>query len=113
MDGLLDEEQYFEYKEIYEREQERLSKAIESQKKIIAMVYEEGINAGEKLDLLRQGLKIEKVERALIVTFIDKINVFDDNSIEILFRYQSVCEKMKELDMLSEELLSSVERKEA
>ena len=113
MDGLLDEEQFFEYKEIYEREQDRLSKAIESQKKIISMVYEEGINAGEKLDLLRQGLKIGKVERALIVTFIDKINVFDDNNIEILFRYQSVGEKMKELDRLSEEMIAAIDRKEA
>ncbi len=75
--------------------------------------YEEGINAGEKLDLLRQGLKIGKVERALIVTFIDKIHVFDDNNIEILFRYQSVGEKMKELDRLSEEMIAAVGRKEA
>ena len=47
------------------------------------------------------------------MTHIDKINVCSDNTLEIIFRYQLMYEKLKELDRLSEQRITAVRHKEA
>ena len=113
MEGLVDDNQYYEYKEIYLKKIDAINKAIDCQKKIISSIYDEGVEAAERLDDLRSGLKMGKLTRAGLVTFIDKINVCSDNTLEIVFRYQLMYEKLKELDRLSEQRLTAVRHKEA
>ena len=111
--SLVDDNQYYEYKEIYLKKIDAINKAIDCQKKIISSIYDEGVEAAERLDDLRSGLKMGKLTRAGLVTFIDKINVCSDNTLEIVFRYQLMYEKLKELDRLSEQRITEVRHKEA
>ena len=113
VEGLVDDNQYYEYKEIYLKKIDAINKAIDCQKKIISSIYDEGVEAAERLDDLRSGLKMGKLTRAGLVTFIDKINVCSDNTLEIIFRYQLMYEKLKELDRLSEQRITAVRHKEA
>lgn len=113
VEGLVDDNQYYEYKEIYLKKIDAINKAIDCQKKIISSIYDEGVEAAERLDDLRSGLKMGKLTRAGLVTFIDKINVCSDNTLEIVFRYQLMYEKLKELDRLSEQRITAVRHKEA
>lgn len=112
-EGLVDEEQYYEYRKSYETRKENIQKAIDNQKNIISRIYDEGVLAGEKLDNLRDGLKVGIIEKRILVTFVDKIEVYADNSIKIMFRYQPEIEKLKELDELSELIITAVRQKEA
>ena len=113
VDGLVDDEQYYEYKETYLKQLDSINKAIECQKKIISSIYDEGVEAGERLDSLRDGLKVGKLTRAALVTFIERINVCKNNTLEINFRYQTMYEKLKELDRLSEQRITALRHKEA
>lgn len=112
-EGIVGEEQYYEYKDSYEKNKEDLEKAIAYQKELISRIYNEGIAAGEKLNDLRNGLKIGVIEKSVLVTFVDMIEVYEDNSINIMFRYQPEINKLKELDEYSDYIITALRQKEA
>ena len=112
-EGLLDDDQYFEYKESYLNKLDNIADSIEVQKKLIASIYDEGIEAAERLDDLRNGLMVGKLTRAALVTFIDRIEIDEEKTLKIIFRYQLMYEKMKELGDLSEAKNTAERRKEA
>lgn len=72
-----------------------IQSAIKEQENIIRGIYENGIAAGTRLDELREKLTINSLDRMVLVTFIDRILIFDDNRIEIVFKYRNEMEKME------------------
>lgn len=112
-DGLLDDVQYFEYKESYLNKMDSIASAIDVQKKLITSIYDEGVDAAARLDDLKNGLMLGKLTRAALVTFIDRIEIGSEKTLKIIFRYQLMYEKMKELGDLSEARITAVRHKEA
>ena len=58
------------------------------QETTVKSIYENGIAAGQWLDDLRENMEIEKLDRMLLVSLIDKILVYEDKTVEIVFKYR-------------------------
>ena len=94
-EGMISQSQFNQYRENYTNREMSLQSAIKEQENIIRGIYEHGIAAGTKLDELRENLTINSLDRMVLVTFIDRVLIFDDNRIEIVFKYRNEMEKME------------------
>lgn len=94
-EGMISQSQLNQYRENYTNRELSLQSAIKEQENIIRGIYEHGIAAGTKIDELRENLTINSLDRMMLVTFIDRILIFDDNRIEIVFKYRNEMEKME------------------
>ena len=65
-------------------------------------IYENGIAAGQWLDDFRENMEIEKLDRMLLISLIDKILVYEDKIVEIVFKYRN--EMAKAVDLIKGEL---------
>ena len=93
--GIISQIQFNQYRENYTNREMSIQSAIKEQENIIGGIYENGIAAGIRLDELREKLTINSLDRIVLVTFIDRILIFDDNRIEIVFKYRNEMEKME------------------
>ena len=94
-EGIISQSQFNQYRENYTNREISLQGAMKEQENIIRGIYENGIAAGTKLDELREKLTIDSLDRMVLVTFIDRVLIFDDNRIEIVFKYRNEMEKME------------------
>lgn len=65
--------------------------------KIIKKVYDNGITVTKDLERYRDGIVFDKVDRLLLVTFIDRILVYENDMVEIIFKYRKEMEKVEGL----------------
>ena len=87
-DGVISERQYESYHEQYVEGEKQIEQAITEQEKIIHAIYERGIVSDLKLSALKERLSVNGLDRFLLVTFINRILVYEDGRIEILFRFE-------------------------
>ena len=98
-EGLLTEEQFAQYREIYGRKEQEILSAISEQEKLIRKLYANGVAVGEKMAGFKERLAgmsgradsdsafFSEIDRLTLVTFIDRILIFEDDRIEIVFKY--------------------------
>ena len=94
---LITQEQFNRYREIYSNKLSEIAAAIKVQETTVKSIYENGIAAGQWLDDLRENMEIEKLDRMLLVSLIDKILVYEDKTVEIVFKYRNEMAKAVEL----------------
>ncbi len=94
---LITQEQFNRYREIYSNKLLELSEAIKVQEATVKSIYENGIAAGQWLDSFRENMEIEHLDRMLLVSMIDKILVYEDKKVEIVFKYRNEMAKVVEL----------------
>ena len=113
-EGLLTEEQFAQYREIYGRKEQESLSAISEQEKLIRKLYADGVAVGEKMAGFKERLLklsenqkavdgsyaesisesaevqsgiFSEIDRLTLVTFIDRILIYEDDRIEIVFKY--------------------------
>lgn len=94
---LITQEQFNRYREIYTGKLAEIEAAIRVQEKTVKSIYENGIAAGQWLEDFRENMEIEKLDRMLLVSLIDKILVYEDKTVEIVFKYRNEMAKAVEL----------------
>ena len=88
-ENLITQEQFNRYREIYSNKLSEIAGAIKVQENTVKSIYENGIAAGQWLDDFRENMEIEKLNRMLLVSLIDKILVYEDKTVEIVFKYRN------------------------
>ena len=113
-EGLLTAEQFAQYREIYGRKEQEILSAINEQEKLIRKLYADGVAVGEKMAGFKERLLklsesqqavggpyaesisesaevqsgiFSEIDRLTLVTFIDRILIYEDDRIEIVFKY--------------------------
>lgn len=99
---LITQEQFNRYREIYSNKLSEIAQAIKVQEATVKSVYENGIAAGQWLDEFRENMEIEKLDRMLLISLIDKILMYEDKRVEIVFKYRN--EMAKAVDLIKGEL---------
>ena len=94
---LITQEQFNRYRAIHQYKLSEIAAAIKVQETTVKSIYENGIAAGQWLDDLRENMEIEKLDRMLLVSLIDKILVYEDKTVEIVFKYRNEMAKAVEL----------------
>jgi hypothetical protein len=90
---LISEEQFKSYREIYSSQLAQIQQAVCVQEEMIRRIFEQGAVAGAWIEEFRDRLNVEKLDRMLLVSLVDKILVYDDKKVEIVFRYSREMEK--------------------
>ena len=89
VDGILNKEEYLSYKTEYEQQEQKIRNKIEQtelEKECFDDAEEEYENWIEKF--IKYG-ELEEVTREIVVELIDRIVVYSNNRIDIIFKYQS------------------------
>ena len=93
-DEIISKEQFTRYREEYTSREQELELAIRQQEEIICNIYENGIAVAKDLEQFREGLVLGKLDRMALVSFVDRILIYDDFRVEIVFKYRQEMEKV-------------------
>ena len=104
-DGLINESQFQRYRNDYSKLETELENAIREQEKIIEEIYERGLLSDVRLSNLKEKLNISGLDRAVLVTFIDKILVLESGKIEIHAKFDDRIDKVEELLPMEKEAM--------
>ena len=105
-DEIISKEQFTRYREEYTGREQELEQAIRQQEEIIRNIYENGIAVARDLEQFREGLVLGKLDRMALVSFVDRILIYDDFRVEIVFKYRQEMEKVAGLfSMANEEFI--------
>ena len=80
-----------------------MEQAISEHEGIIRSIYENGIVVAKDLEQFREGLVIGNLDRVALVSFIDRILIYDDFRVEIVFKYRQEMEKVAGLFCMANE----------
>lgn len=95
--GLISREQFTIYKEQYATKEMATVAAIENLEKLINKLYTKGAFVDIELsDGLLSG-EIKELNRTLLVTLVDRILIYADGTIEIVYRYSNEFEAMNKI----------------
>ncbi len=86
-DGLLEQSEYESFSKIYS---DKLSKAKIALSKLddeLKLIWSDEHNTNTVIEHFKKHKNIEKLERSTIVSLIEKIYIFENNNIEIVFTY--------------------------
>lgn len=92
-EGLISEQQFNSYREQYSERERRLQESILRQKELIRKIYENGIAAGDILNQFREDPRIGELNHRLLVSLIDRILIYEDKTVDIIYRYTDEMQK--------------------
>ena len=98
-EGLLSEEQFERYRDQFTERERRLLASIELEQKMIEQIYNDGIAAGEIVQRFKEDPKVRELDRRLLVSLIDRILIYEDDRIDIVYRY---ADRMKKCEQIIE-----------
>ncbi|MFA9421950.1 MAG: hypothetical protein ACERLG_00115 [Sedimentibacter sp.] len=79
----------------YDDKLQKLDKSVHSQEQLTKDIYENFAQEEDRLKRFKKFLGIDKLDRMAIVTFVDRILIFEDKTIQIFFKYQNEFDKAK------------------
>ena len=92
-EGLISGQQFYSYREQYSERERRYQESILRQKDLIRGIYENGIVAGDFLNRFREHPQIEELNHRLLVSLIDRILIYEDKTVDIVYRYTDEMQK--------------------
>ena len=96
-EGLINESQFNRYREEYTNREMSLQAAIEEQEGLLKEIYENGIATDLQLSEIKKKLNISGLDRITLVTFVDKILVYEGDKIEVVTKFDNQIEKVEEI----------------
>lgn len=86
-DEVINDEEFLEYKQFYEMQCEKLEKSIAYQKDQIRHAVHNRKASVKWLEEFKQYKNVSKLTRAMLVILIDKVLIYENNRVEIKFRF--------------------------
>lgn len=93
VDGLVDKEEYLELKEVYEAKQREAQAAADKLKEELQGLMENGGGNAGWIERFKEYRNIDRLDRRVAVSLIERIEVFEGNRIKIRFCYQDSYER--------------------
>ena len=87
---IITEEDFKDFKKIFEKRYEELRKAICKQEETIQKIFKSGITAGINLERMKSGMQITELDRITLVSFVKRILVYDDKRVYLEMRYKEL-----------------------
>lgn len=99
-EGLIDKEEFEEFQSLYTKKCKELEFIISNQKTMIKKMFQNGVTAKTQLDKFRETADFQELTRELLVTMIRKIYVYEDKTIDIVFRFSNELENLKMVNQM-------------
>ncbi|MCH5266315.1 MAG: recombinase family protein [Lachnospiraceae bacterium] len=84
--GIITEEDFKDFWQIYERQYQEKSDAIRQQENTIKELFRAGVLAGASLEKIKSSLEITELTRDIVVVFVNRILVYEDKRVFLEFR---------------------------
>lgn len=89
--GIITEEDFHDFSSIYKRWQEETEEAVRQQEKTVRRLTAEGRAAKEAFRKRKDSLEIEELDRDILVTFVNRIAVYENKRVFLELRSKNVC----------------------
>ena len=91
---VITEEDFKNFREIYEQRYQEIERAIHNQEETIKKLFKSGIAAGVNLERMKSLMQITELDRMTLVLFVKRILVYDDKKVYIELRHKELFSKV-------------------
>ncbi len=91
---IITEEDFKNFREIYENKYQELEKAIHNQEETIKKLFKSGVTAGRNLERMKSFMQITEIDRVTLISFVKRILVYEDKRVYLELRYRELFSKV-------------------
>ena len=88
------QEDFYSFRDIYDEQHARIQEAIRKQEETIRILFKSGVSGSVRLEKFKEELKLTELNREVLVTFMDRILVYEDKRICLELRNREVFSKI-------------------
>lgn len=93
-EGVISAKEYEQFKDNFVRKCTEIEQTIKKLKEEIEIIFKEGLFANEWIKTFTKTGNITSLDRSTLLTLVEKITVYEENRIEITFKYQDEYETL-------------------
>ena len=101
--GVITQADFKNFSAIYEKQYMETEQALEKQEEMLNRLFYKGIQSGVKLERLKETMRVTVLDRETLLSFVDRIDVYEEKKVAVQFCCQEEMEKM----LVLSEFLSS------
>lgn len=102
--GILTEEDFKNFRQIYDERHQGIQEAIEKQGQTLNELFKEKIASGVRLERFKEVMEVTECSRDVLVAFVERITVYEEHRLEIALRHKELFGKT----VMEEEYAGSV-----
>jgi hypothetical protein len=91
---IITEEDFKNFRQIYEQRYQELQQAIQNQEETIKKLFKSGVTAGMNLERMKTAMQITELDRVTLVSFVKRILVYEDKRVYLELRYKELFSKV-------------------
>lgn len=92
--GIITEEDFRDFRQIYETQYQAAEEAIRQQEETIRNLFQAGVSAGANLEKMKSTLEITELSRDVLVSFVSRIFVYEDKRVFLELRAKDMFAKV-------------------
>lgn len=92
--GLITEEDFQNFRAIYEKKYEETEEALQKQEEMIKKLFRNSVASGVKLERFKEAMKLTELDRDMLLCFISRIEVFENKKVYVEFRGEEEFHRM-------------------
>lgn len=96
--GVITEEDFHNFRTIYEEQYIKVQRCIEQQEQAIKDLFKAGVSAGAKLERMKSALSLTELNRDVLITFVRRIFLYDDKRIYVELNCKDMLSKLLMLE---------------
>lgn len=91
---IITEEDFKNFREIYEQRYKELQQAISNQEETIKKLFKSGVTAGMNLERMKTVMQITELDRVTLISFVKRILVYEDKRVYLELRCKELFSKV-------------------
>lgn len=91
---IITEEDFKNFREIYEKRYLELQQAISNQEETIKKLFKSGVTAGIQLERMKTVMQVTELDRMTLITFVKRILVYEDKRVYLELRHKELFSKV-------------------
>lgn len=92
--NIITEEDFKNFRAIYEKRYQELEEAISNQEETIKKLFKSGVTAGRWLERMKSVMQITELDRMTLLSFVKRILVYEDKRVYLEFRHKELFSKV-------------------
>lgn len=91
--NIITEEDFKNFRAIYEKRYQELEEAISNQEETIKKLFKSGVTAGIQLERMKSVMQITELDRMTLLSFVKCILVYEDKRVYLELRHKELFQK--------------------
>ena len=92
--GVITQADFKNFSAIYKKQYMETEQALEKQEEMLNRLFYKGIQSGVKLERLKETMRVTTLDRETLLSFVERIEVYEEKKVAVQFCCQEEMEKM-------------------